>query len=668
MDAQLDLNIEKDDDGEGLYEEKSNTTETSDTMVMVIDDDEDERCHEEINATETSKVRDRKNDDDEEVLGEENDATETSTTMFHEESHEEYTMITQQIRNSNNENKEKDEGLSEDRYATRTSKSKNEDKKEDETTASNQKPKKNKNKSYWKHPDRNITNKEKKMMIAESLGIICKVIMSNHVYSFGGKTFLQDGKGCIGDEAIGVIALVVMMWWSGELKDKLKDLNIINHLLKVFIDDVNGVFNSLPPGTEFKDGRLLINPEKEEEDKNRPADRVTMEVIQDIANGIDDMIKMTIDVPSNHAIKRVPMLDVQVWINDQDKNKIYFSFYEKPTKSPFVISKSSAMPIKKKIECLSQETFRRLHNTKEEVNNEEKVEIMNKYMKELKMSGYNEHDRFQIIKSGYNNYENLKRKEKDGIRPFYRCRNFERKQRKEEKNTKKTSWYKEKNNKAQKFSSVFFVPSTPGSKLLKMLKKTEEENKIDDQSRIKFIETSGRKYIDHLRINDPFSVNCKPEEKCLVCEESDKPTNCKVANIGYSIICQTCKERNIEKTYEGESCRSGYLRQLEHVRDFNNRNERSPMFKHVEKEHSHEKDSVKFKMKIVGRFKSAMNRQIDEGLRIQRKSPHSLLNSKAEFHGPSIKRKVLEGKHRKREDEMASKEAPENPENTSFEK
>ena len=92
------------------------------------------------------------------------------------------------------------------------------------------------------------------------------------------------------------------------------------------------------------------------------------------------------------------------------------------------------------------------------------------------------------------------------------------------------------------------------------------------------------------------------------------------------------------------------------------------MFKHVEKEHSHEKDSVKFKMKIVGRFKSAMNRQIDEGLRIQRKSPHSLLNSKAEFHGPSIKRKVLEGKHRKREDEMASKEAPKNPENTSFEK
>ena len=49
-------------------------------------------------------------------------------------------------------------------------------------------------------------------------------------------------------------------------------------------------------------------------------------------------------------------------------------------------------------------------------------------------------------------------------------------------------------------------------------------------------------------------------------------------------------------------------------------------------------------MKITGRFKTAMNRQIDEGIRIQGENPETLLNSKNEFYGPAVKRKILEGK------------------------
>ena len=70
------------------------------------------------------------------------------------------------------------------------------------------------------------------------------------------------------------------------------------------------------------------------------------------------------------------------------------------------------------------------------------------------------------------------------------------------------------------FKSVFFVPSTPGSELLKMLRKAEYENKIDENSRIKFIETSGRKFIDHLRVKDPFQQNCGVEENCFICRNA----------------------------------------------------------------------------------------------------------------------------------------------------
>ena len=81
------------------------------------------------------------------------------------------------------------------------------------------------------------------------------------------------------------------------------------------------------------------------------------------------------------------MLDTKVWLNREDENKIYYIFYEKPTKSDYVMSKRSAMPLSKKIEYLGQEVFRRLHNSKPEIKCEEKLNIMNKFMIKLKISG-----------------------------------------------------------------------------------------------------------------------------------------------------------------------------------------------------------------------------------------------------------------------------------------
>ena len=95
----------------------------------------------------------------------------------------------------------------------------------------------------------------------------------------------------------------------------------------------------------FENGTLRFDLNKYEVDKNKSPDVVTMEVVRDIANSIDGMIVMTVDAPSNHEDKKVPMLDVKVWLNDEDNNKIYYQYYEKPTKSKYVISKTSAMPM-----------------------------------------------------------------------------------------------------------------------------------------------------------------------------------------------------------------------------------------------------------------------------------------------------------------------------------
>ena len=75
---------------------------------------------------------------------------------------------------------------------------------------------------YGKFQERAYTNSEIRMSVAEYLGILCKIIMSNQVHSFGGKFYLQSEHGSIGDEAVGMIAQLVMIWWSKQLKMKLK--------------------------------------------------------------------------------------------------------------------------------------------------------------------------------------------------------------------------------------------------------------------------------------------------------------------------------------------------------------------------------------------------------------------------------------------------------------
>ena len=101
------------------------------------------------------------------------------------------------------------------------------------------------------------------------------------------------------------------------------------------------------------------------------------------------------------------------------------------------------------------------------------------------MSGYNEINRYQILCCGTNGYDKLLAKEGAGIRPF--CIRLIIKDKKFEK----SKWYKTSSTRQgqiqNKFTSVFFVPATPGSKHLNMPKKCEELHKVSESCRIRFI-------------------------------------------------------------------------------------------------------------------------------------------------------------------------------------
>ena len=55
-----------------------------------------------------------------------------------------------------------------------------------------------------------------------------------------------------------------------------------------------------------------------------------MEIIREIAESIDDIVKFTVDLPSNHENGKIAILDLEVNVNKEEQNRIDFEFYEKP--------------------------------------------------------------------------------------------------------------------------------------------------------------------------------------------------------------------------------------------------------------------------------------------------------------------------------------------------
>jgi hypothetical protein len=165
-----------------------------------------------------------------------------------------------------------------------------------------------------------------------------------------------------------------------------------------------------------------------------------MEIVQNIANSINPMIKLTIETPCNFQNKKLPVLDVEVRINELESDRIDFEFFEKPTKNPRVILADSALSFSKKRTILTQECLRRLRNTKMELGPEVQGVHLNKFMLKLKNSGYDFKFRKEILDSGLKAYQKMKDDDKNNIKPMYRSREWNAEERQLSKSKKKCIW------------------------------------------------------------------------------------------------------------------------------------------------------------------------------------------------------------------------------------
>ena len=265
-------------------------------------------------------------------------------------------------------------------------------------------------------------------------------------------------------------------------------------------------------------------------------------------------------------------------------------------------------------------------------------------MQDLQLSGYTEVDRLNILKGGINTFRKLEELDIANKRPFYRPNSFQKYERYESKMKKKNLWYKCKPCD-NKFKSVMFIEATPGDRLLRMIRETEEKHMIGNDQRIKIISKSGTKLVHLLEKKDPFAQNCIPD-KCPVCDSLDstegKFSNCMTNNVCYEVKCKTCDSKGKTRTYTGETSRNLHTRSKEHLNGFKRSDPNNWMVKHISIDHSGIKDGVEFAWKVLRKHSKPLQRQLHEAVRISNKKDKESLNSKSEYLGQRIKRTNLD--------------------------
>ena len=184
----------------------------------------------------------------------------------------------------------------------------------------------------------------------------------------------------------------------------MEENNIKVWLAACYVDDVRFLTSIIEKGRRWDAKKKIFDMKKEwleEDQKVKTSDeKRTATELRKVMNSIFSNIQFTLEIPEDFLDGRLPTLDFACWLeeggskNEMDhqedpeaecdcrqdhgegRQKIIYSFYEKPMNSPFSILERSALPESTKMSSLTQEVVRRMANTSEDVPQEERNQIV----------------------------------------------------------------------------------------------------------------------------------------------------------------------------------------------------------------------------------------------------------------------------------------------------
>ena len=461
--------------------------------------------------------------------------------------------------------------------------------------------------SMWIPPKNKQPGEKKiKQMICKALTIGIKKVMEAHVYKFDGQVRKQVSGGAIGLEMTGELAGVFMMWWDKKMQERLKCEGVQIEMYKRYVDDIN----------------IIIKTKREADEST------TIERIKEVGNGIHGSIQLEADYPSKYEDNKVPILDLKVWVNEE--NNVVHEYYMKPVSSKSVINSRSAMPLKDRRTVVTQEILRIVLRCSPLLPWETTKAHVEDYMLRLQFSGYDERFRIEVLDSAAKAYKRISMKVARGERPLYRRKEWKQKERAKDKRRKKENWFnKNKKSKEDEYKSVLFVQPTEKS----ALKRIYEQVIGKSECKVKVVERAGVNVKSKLQKSYPFKRD-KCGSKCFVCMSEGKG-NCKRCNVNYEI---SCVRPGCNYVYVGESGRNAYIRGREHLRGMEKRDTESVLVEHVNEVHNGdfcEPPCHQFKMSVTQCHNTALDRLVTEAVKIN-KQEKPLMNRKRGFRVNSV--------------------------------
>ena len=339
-------------------------------------------------------------------------------------------------------------------------------------------------------------------------------------------------------------------------------------------------------------------------------------------------------MPSECPSGMIPMLDMEVGVNQT--GHIYRKFYTKPMNTPFTILSRSAHSWQIKRSTLTQEGVRRLLNTSLNAPSHVRNQILADWDQKMNVSGYDINFRANVIKAAVQIYTHKVTLSKSGGRPLYRPAGWEASERDIEKLVKRQTWYSGNGN--ERNLAPLIIDPTPSGKLENHISQILKESARLTGIRIKMCQRGGTK-VSSAAKSDPFADILCDRDNCPVCSSPDSRGGCRHSNVGYELVCNSCSEQGITATYQGETSKSSYERGKQHTEGLTKKVDDNPIWKHSQLVHNSD-NKVSFSMHVKGRFRKPMERQENEAIRIRESVSVQQLNSKKEFHQPTIIRLI----------------------------
>ena len=457
----------------------------------------------------------------------------------------------------------------------------------------------------FEYTQEEFTIEETRIIAARVIEIGTRTLFENHMYRFGDIVYKQEQGGSIGDRWTGSAAEIIMQDWSEKYKNILVRSGLEVYLLAGYVDDGRQGTSTLPMGMEFdkNENKFVYRTEAEQEDLTRKAEgestnqRMARRCIKAM-NSINSNLEFTVECQEEFDNEKLPTLDFAIW--QEENGIINHTYFQKPTKTPYVIMSRSGAATQQKIKILSNELARRLGNINKNNTTQQKLNrVVDQLTQELKCSEYSQQTAQEIITSGIRCWQTrIKRKEQKG-QEQYRPAQSTLKTRKYKKLMARETWYKNKQEPDQdntpqenippkhkqdqnihqnppkkprtstqtqeeqehqikpesKIKAVMFVPFTPGSELAKLLRENEERIVKLTNSKLKIVERAGVKLQDVLTKSNPWKgVDCQ-RSNCLLCHTKTKQENaasqdCHKRSLIYETWCITCERLELDKIEE----------------------------------------------------------------------------------------------------------------------